>query len=292
MRYIAPTVITDAMLVSSNVPEADQPAWSAASAYAAGQRVMYAHAVYERLVAGTSAATPAADAVNWGRVGPTNRWAMFDGAVGTATMADEITVVLRPGAIDALALLDMDVDSVTVSLSVDGTEVYRREIPPLATAEDVTDWFGYFFSAFQRRSVLILRDIPPYSEGVLTIAAVGVGDISIGSCVVGSVVDLGETLADASIGITDYSKKDVDDYGVITVVQRSYAKRMSVSVLMPTPAVDVAVQRLARVRAQPVVWIASDTHNALVVYGFYTSWSIVIPGRIKSTCALEVEGLI
>ena len=38
MRYIVPTEITDAMFVSSSVPENDHAAWSAITAYVLGDR--------------------------------------------------------------------------------------------------------------------------------------------------------------------------------------------------------------------------------------------------------------
>ena len=40
MRYIVPTTITDAMLISSSVAEADYAAWNAATAYTVGNRVI------------------------------------------------------------------------------------------------------------------------------------------------------------------------------------------------------------------------------------------------------------
>ena len=295
MRYIVPTTITDAMLISSSVAEADYAAWNAATAYTVGNRVIRTstHSIYERLVSGTTATAPEADAVNWARVGPTNRWAMLDGAVGTTTTdTDEITVELQPGVVRGLALLDMDVEAVTVTMTVGATVVYTRDIQPVGTQEDCDNWFDYFFEAVQRRRVLIVTDLPPYSDGVITITATGSGPISIGSCVLGSLYTLGDTLADASIGITDYSRKDVDEFGVITVAERAYSKRMTVPVVLPTNTVDVAASRLARVRARPVVWIGSALLEALIVYGFVKDWSVVIPGRVMSTCSLEIEGLV
>ena len=38
MKFIRPTAINDARLTSSTVPEADHPAWDAATSYTVGQR--------------------------------------------------------------------------------------------------------------------------------------------------------------------------------------------------------------------------------------------------------------
>jgi pimeloyl-ACP methyl ester carboxylesterase len=108
MRLIRPTTLTDAMLTSSTAPETDYPAWSSATAYAVGARVILTatHRRYEALAASTNV-SPSTDPTKWLDLGPTNRWAMFDARVGTATSrAASLQVGLAPGAIDALALIE------------------------------------------------------------------------------------------------------------------------------------------------------------------------------------------
>lgn len=295
MRYIVPTTITDAMLVSSSVPETDHAAWSAVAAYIVGDRCIRVstHSIYERLVAGTTATAPESDLVNWIRVAPTNRWAMLDGAVGTITTATgSISVTLSPGVVRGLALLDMDVERVTVVMTADGDTVYSAEIDPVGTQEDCDNYYDYFFETIQRRRVVILTDLPPFSEGHITITATGAGTISIGSCVIGSMYDMGDTQSGVSIGIIDYSRKETDDFGVVTVAERAYSRRMSLPIVLPTINIDVASSRLARVRAKAVVWVGSADFESLVVYGFLKDWRIDIPGLVMSTCTLEIEGLV
>lgn len=295
MRYIIPTPITDAMLVSSSVAEADHPAWSAATAYAVGQRVIRTatHSIYERLTAGTSATPPEADAVNWMRTGPTNRWAMLDGAVGTQTRdIGAVSVTISPGIVRGLALLDLDAEAVSVVVTAGGAEVYRYDVAALATQELPTNAFDYCFDSIVRRKVLVLTNLPPYQEAQITIAVTGAGEVGIGSCVAGPMYELGTLLAQPTIGIIDYSRKNIDDYGVVTVAERGFAKRLSAQIVLPSALVDTASTRLARVRAQPVVWVGSARYDSLVVYGFVKDWSIVIPGLVNSTCSIEIEGLV
>ena len=296
VQYIVPTVITEPMLISCSVAEDDHAEWAAATAYTLGERVirLSTHAVYERLVAGTTAAAPEADAVNWLRVGPTNRWAMLDRAVGTATTAPGIiSATIAPGvAVRSIALLDLDVEAVTVTMSVAGQVVYSSNISPIATQEDTDDFYSYCFEFIYRRRLVILTDLPAYSEGQITITATGGGDISIGTCVIGPMYELGQLLTGASIGIVDYSRKETDQFGVVSVAERSYAKKMTLPIILATNAVDVAASRLARVRATPVVWIGSELFDTLIIYGFLRDWSIDIPGSLLSTCSLEIEGLV
>jgi hypothetical protein len=302
MQYLVPTRIADAMLVSSSVPETDYGEWFSGAVYAVDQFVVRSttHSVYRRIVAGNSPTPPESDAINWVRVGPTNRWSMFDQVVGTKTTAAApsatedavITVKLKPGLIRGLALLDLDVDGLTVQMVNAGSVVYSRVLDPLGSLEDVDNWFDYFFDAIKRRRLLVIRDLPPYENAELTLTFRGRGSISVGSCIVGRLFNLGRVLVNTSFGITDYSKKDRDDFGNVTLVERAFNKRMTLPLLLDTASINVAANRLTNVRATPVVWIASPNDESLVVYGFYRDWSITIPGRVKSTCSLEIEGLV
>lgn len=71
MRLIRPTNLTDAMLTSSTAPETDYPAWSSATAYAVGARVILTatHRRYEALAASTNV-TPSTDPTKWLDLGP------------------------------------------------------------------------------------------------------------------------------------------------------------------------------------------------------------------------------
>src|SRR5690606_11719085 len=87
MRIIKPVDVTPAILTSSNVPETDYAAWSAATAYAVGDKVTYNHRNYEALVAHTGAnpETDTSDPPKWLDLGADNRWRMFDDKVGSLT---------------------------------------------------------------------------------------------------------------------------------------------------------------------------------------------------------------
>lgn len=293
LRYIYPTSITESMLVSSSVPETDYAAWSAVTAYTAGQRVIYAHAIWERLANGTTSTAPNADAVNWVRVGPTNRWACFDQAVGTATSAaGNITFAISPGLVHGLALLDLSADSVQVQMTVAGNVVYSKTISAVALTLDADNWFDWFANSIERRRVVTVTDLPLYGNGVITVTITGAGTVSLGTCVVGMVHDIGEVLAGATVGITDYSVKVRDAFGAVMLTQRGYSDRVTLPLLIRNTSLDNVKRRLARVRATPVVWIGSRRYDSLVPYGLCRDFSIAIPGTQYSTCSLEIDGLI
>ena len=293
MRFITPVTITDAMLISSSLPETDHAAWNPATAYAVDARVVLAstHSIYQRLVAGTTAGSPDVDTDNWIRVGPTNRWRMFDRAVGTvSTGTDQITVVLRPGQVRALALLDITGTSVTVTMTNSGTTVYSRT-ESLNTGYGVGDWFDYFFTDIVLRRTLVLTDMPPYANGEITVTVNGVGTVGLGTLAVGSMFELGGARFGMTLGITDYSKKTTDQFGATTVVERPFSKKMTVPVVVQRADVDEVHRRLSDIRATPVIWVGARNYEQSVIYGFYKDFSIDVAHSAVSFCSLTIEGL-
>lgn len=293
MKVIVPTIITGAMLVSSTIPETDHAAWSAVTAYVAGNRVIRTttHCIYERLVSGTTATAPEDDATNWIKVGPTNRWAMFDQATGTqSTAATSMTVVITPGLVRGLALLDLAGNSVTVTMTDGATTVFTRTIN-LNAGYGVFDWYTYFFSPIVLKSTVIITDLPPYSGGVITITVAGDSTVAIGTVAVGQVVVVGESLYDMELSGTDYSVKTTDSFGTTSITERPYKGRVTVPIVLRASDVDEASRRLVSLRAKPSVWIGASNYDQSVIYGYPKSWSIRVPRALSSQGTITIEGI-
>ena len=296
MRLIRPTTLTDAMLTSSTAPETDYPAWSSATAYAVGARVILTatHRRYEAL-AGSTNISPSTDPTKWLDLGPTNRWAMFDARVGTATSrTGSLQVGLAPGTIDALALIDTEAESATVTLTAGGVQVYSRSQTFNVGGVAIDNWFSWFFEPLGQKTSMLFLDVPVYAAGQLSVTLTRdnpADSVSCGTLLVGRQLSLGDTEHGADIGIIDYSRKETDQFGVTSVVERAFAKRMTAKVVMPTDAIDDIHRSLAALRATPVLWIGSESFESLTVYGFYKEFSIDIAYPTVSYCSLTIEGL-
>lgn len=291
MQFIKPNLITEAKLLASSISETEFPAWNAATTYTVGAKVIHDHQVWERAVAGATPGTPSADPANWLRVGPTNRWAMFDGVTGTySTSASPITFTIAPGLVRGLALLDVTANSVTVSMEHEGGVVYERTVS-LNTGYGVNDWYTYFFTDVVLKRTVVLTDLPPFGEAEITVTINGTGSVAVGTVVAGMMQDIGGTRVGMQFGLIDYSVKSTDDFGVATLVERAYAKRMTVPFAVMTPNVDETVRRLAEVRATPVVWIGATRFDQSIVYGFAKDWSIDLAYDQVAFGNITIEGL-
>lgn len=299
MKFINPVAITDAMLISSTRAENDYTAWASGATYALAARVISTttHRIYESVQAGNLNHNPTTDDGSWWiDVGPTNRWAMFDQTVGTVTaQATPLTVVLAPGAVTALALLDIEGADVTVTMTdtPGGTVVYSHTAALIEDDPPVVDWWTYYTSEFAQRASVILDGLPYYATCRLTVAITAVATARCGTLAAGRSVTIGKTLAKPKIGITDYSRKETDEWGVTSVVQRAYARRIDVDVLLDSVLVDSVALALAQVRATPVVWIGDNLghYDSMMIYGWVRDWDIVIAGPVISEARLTIEGL-
>ncbi|KHA63442.1 hypothetical protein [Sphingomonas sp. Ant20] len=62
-------------------------------------------------------------------------------------------------------------------------------------------------------------------------------------------IELGTVETAPTIGVIDYSRRVTDEFGVTTVVQRGFARRMTVRLAVPFDDVDTIQRQLAELRA-------------------------------------------
>lgn len=272
--------------------------WNAGTNYATGARVNdnTNHLVYESLVDGNlnHAVT---DPAFWGLVGPTNKFAMFDDVNGTVTThPTEIDVTMTfTGRVDSVALVNMsNVISVQIIVSTiaDGT-LYDETFSTVST-DGIGDWYDYFFEEIVQQNARLITGLPvnanPTIRAILT--GSGTADMYVGSLVVGLSKNIGETTREgASVGITDYSRKEVDDWGSYQLMERAFSKRGTFRLAMPKNSIDEVYRILSQYRATPIVYSAADEFASTLIFGFFKDFSIGFEYDQTSFCNIEVEGL-
>lgn len=296
MKLIKPTAITDAILTSSTVPETDYAAWNNGTAYTVGQKVIVVatHKVYECLINNTNFYPPdnlTGTTPKWLDLGATNRWKMFDQSYNNQTSnTGSIVVVLAPGRINSLGLMNVDASSITVVMTSGATTVYSNTLD--LVIGNVNDWYEYYYNPIEKKYDFILTDLPVYGDCVLTITiSNGTNVAKCGLCIPGFFVKIGDSLWGATMGILDYSKKEVDTFGNYVVVQRNFASTLSDSIWLENGRTGYIKRLLADYRTTPALWVASEQFEGTFVYGFYRDFSIVLSDPSGSQCSLEIEGL-
>lgn len=297
MKLVKPVTITDSNLTSTSVAETDYSAWSSVTSYTIGQKVIVVatHKIYEALTNNTNKYPPSyieGATPDWLEIGATNAWKMFDQSYQSQTTnTGNITVVLEPGRINSLGLMNCDAAAINLKLTVDSADVYDNDLD--VTIGNVNNWYEYFFNPIERKTDFVITDIPVFGDGILTITlSSGITDtVKCGLCIPGFFVSLGDSLWGASIGILDYSKKEVDIYGNYSLVERNYSSTLSDSIFIENGRVAYVKKTIAEYRASPALWVASEEYEGLFVYGFYRDFSIVMESPAGSQCSIEIEGL-
>lgn len=167
-----------------------------------------------------------------------------------------------------------------------------RSLVNLQSDSGVTSWYSYFTEAIAYNTEAVLAEIPLYANPTISVkisAADGV--VSCGTMVVGQSRELGGAVYGAKGGIQDYSRKETDDFGNYTLVERSYAKRNTFRVVCENNNVDAIFNLLAEVRATPVVWLGTDDYALTWSYGWARDWAVEIAYPTKSFLTIEIEGL-
>ena len=294
-------------LLECSVAESDDVdgvAWDETTTYSQGQKVRYEHVSYESLANSNKANKPSetwsGTEAKWKKLGATMPWRMLDDFVETKTSGPEgqpLTFTVPFSRATAFTLLNIEGAAVHVRVMDADEGVFFEQT--YSIIKDIGDFslYSYNFDEMEAVDTLLATDLPMPLSGTLAVEIYpGEGfAASVGHVIVGRDRSLGGTLYDAEVGITDYSKKETDDFGVTTFVRRSFAKRASLELYLHPSQSDFVAAILQDLRATPALWLGDNVDNgytALTVFGWVEDWRSVYSGPNEQQLSVEVQGLI
>lgn len=290
---LRPVEVTDAML-NSSVPEDDYPAYNPSTTYEADARVIHGHLVFQSLQAENTGHEPVTNATWWVQVGPVNRWKAFDRSHSTQTMATdsmwfEISGTQVRSAVALLNLSGVAEVRIVVTDPNYGRLYDRSET--LLSAQAQSNWYSWFFGKRTTKKDWRAMDLPSYPNAVVRIELTGIGPIGVGVILLGDQIEIGEGVQQGvRMGIRDYSRKETDQWGEVTLQQRAFSKTRSLSLLLKNSQLDEVDDLLAGLRATPVLWILASRWDSPNVYGWYSSFDILLQYANHSECTIDIEG--
>ena len=255
---------------------------------------------YWRCIQGPSTGNaPNSSPLYWVDMGQSNVWGMFDEAVGTLTTAtSNLTVVLRPGAVSGLALMELAGKQLSVVMkdAPGGTVIYSKTI--LLDNTPVVSFYDWFYADYEQLSDAVMTDLPiHFVSNELTISITGVSGlstVSCGLCQMGKVIPIGTTLSGATVGIVDYSKKTVNAFGNYTIERRAFSKRADYQVIVAKGDFNRIFRALTGLTSTLCVYVGENAvgYEPLLVWGFYKDTSMVVDYANTRLCNFSIEGLI
>jgi hypothetical protein len=274
-----------------------EPAYAGGTTYALNDTVSYLHRIYQSLQASNTGNTPLTSPAWWEDVGAVNRWRCFDVFRNTATVAaSPLTIVVTPGKrIDSAALLGLVADSVRIRMtSVAGGGTVYDETIDLRTRY-VDDWYTYFFNEFTFKLSTVVFDLPPYSDGIITIDITrATGKVSCGSLVIGSFADLGKTQYSAESDALNFSTIERDDFGNTTLIARRTVPKTTQQIWTNKGNTNRLVAVRTTLNAVPAVWSGLDDNDqdyfeALLILGVYKQFTINLAYQDYAVSTIELE---
>ena len=235
---IVPSTIT---LDASNVPETDYLEWVSGTTYNTGDRVIRAstHKVYEDVIGGVSNVAPESDANRWSVVGSTNRWRAFDSSLGqsvaqSGTITYSLTVNEKSRAVVMVGLSATDLRVVVK----DGAGTVKADQSRnIVDTSGVADWEQYFTYETDYDPDQVFMGLPIYVGYTVEITIdAGGGVAEVGEILIGRDVTLGKIGNGARSGFTDYSARNVDEFGNLTLIRRASARKAEWPLIFDTAA--------------------------------------------------------
>ncbi|MDZ4392506.1 hypothetical protein [Cypionkella sp.] len=333
MKVLVPTIVQPynwSAYTDSQFFEAT--AWSAATAYVVGDYVFVAadRSQYICLVANTNFA-PISNPAKWARFGASLAWRAFDGflttnlfntwipssfdasAMGlwafptTIQQSDsKATYTLRAmGAFNSVAVLATECSQVKIYFyDPTGTLGFSRTIRSLDDAQIIDAW-DYCFGELSYARDFIFDNLDGWGTSLKSQLYIEISNdptpsnmitpsVYIGEIVVGQSHDIGGCHADAAIQLIDYSKKEIDPYGTVTIVQRAYSLNGSFEVEIEKSKRLQVQNLITSLRATPAVYYPSeaDANQGLVIYGYVKDYSSTYSTPDRAYASLEIEGMI
>ena len=291
------------MLTSTNVSEPGtfETAYNSGTTYALNDTVSVIstnfHHKYTSLVAGNIDHAPASSPTYWFDNGATNRWAMFDLSRNSQTTATSpITVTVTPGQrINSVFCLGMVGNSLTISATsvLGGGSVYSQTFD--LNTREVLDSYMYCFEPFSFNPSIVVFDIPPYTDIIVTISVSSTsGNVSMGACGMGTYVTLGTTEYQAVRDYLNFSTVTRDVFGNAVLVPRKHSPKTSQKVVMDKSRINKVIDTIDALNAIPAVFSGVDDPedgfaNSLLIVGIIKSAPISLDGPTWAVMTLELE---
>ena len=312
MDVIEQVDVTPAMLVT-NVPLTEPGAvnWVAGT-YTLGAKVIKNRHVWESLTDATTVepGTETTLPLKWLDLGAINAMRMFDksaaalkGTAGaqrriykigtTTTNPTKIDFTVTPGqVVSAIALFGLTGYQATVTITDPTDGVIRTTTISLvdASANGMWEWL---FKPIRRKTTFAILDLPAYGTASIRVvidADVG-GVASCSMASIGVLTTVGESIFGTAVGITDYSTRDIDDFGNESMTELGFRDRVQFDVRIVTADVSYQKDFLTRLRAKGAVFIGDPARQETIIFGRYRDLQIVLSNPAVSECALDVGSL-
>jgi len=291
MYFIEPIPVINAN-VSSNILAADYAVYQPLTVYNAGDKVTLDDKNYECVINGTVGVSPGTDNIKWLDLGATERFSIFDNTNNTFASNNGLLTydIVYPNLYSYIAFLGLKANTATITVT-DPSVVYSKVID--LTIEGDFAGHSYYFDSVSQAGQLILTDLPIDTGVTLSFTLDnGAQDAELSTFIMGAKQDIGSLQYGVQVGIKDYSRRVTDDFGNVSITKRGFIDTVNYPVKLSSLDLNRVKQRLASVRAKPVLCVGTPKQMETVVLGYIKKFIFSLKSSLDSTCNITVEGLV
>ena len=282
LKVVDPINITEAVLTASDIPEPDasvgEVEWSSGTTYNPGERAILTstHLLYQCLKETTenpqTGSTEDANA-SWIVVGPTNKWAMFDGLQNTGTTSStDYSVTINPVTyVNTMAMFGFSgVSSVMIEVfNLAGDLIYDKTYA-MSDFSAIYDHYTYVFYQISSLDDFIAIDLPPLPNTTIKVTFSGV-DMVVGELVTGFSIDIGQLVAENTKSDRfRYREQAYNEFGYPTGEAPIVVELNTYDVLVPKLNNQAIQKLLDTLTGENTLWFGDiGGGQSLVTYGFF-----------------------
>ena len=285
---VAVEVDSSVSIITTNVSDADTPAWNSATTYQLGDMVSLNYKTYKCVLIHVNISPEAEGALTasppiWQRVGWTNSRRAFDNsstsqAKQASSITYEISSTVACTHVAILGMVGATQARVRVRRPSDSVIVYDQTVALTSVNGLVADQ--------------VFSDLTSLAPSHLLIDITGGTNLAVSSILFGVATKLGTGIHHgAAIQFQDYSRKEVDDFGEVTFVRRAFAKRATFNTMVERADLDSVMTLLASLRARPCLWIGHPNYQMTAIYGFFKDLSMDLVYSTRASLAISIEGM-
>jgi hypothetical protein cfetvA_16925 len=238
--------------------------------------------------------SPDRDIKNFTNIGAINKNAMIDSFINTQTTKKDGSPLIfkidtQRKRINCLSFFNIDADMLTIKK--DGKQIYQDKL----LKKSSVSWWEFFFENGKEFKKDTIVNVPMlFGEFEITLTPNKFG-ANLGHLSIGQKVFIGHTELGCEFGAIDYSKKQKNEYGDISILKGRAAKYLNTAVVVDTKQIDSKDQVLMGILGELTTFIGDEKDRgikSLILFGFIKDYSFKVTGEEKSSLNLNVEGIV
>ena len=282
-------------LTQTNAPADKERKYSKGMNVAEDETIIYNEQKYKAAKAISSMQEPPdRDIKNFTHVGAINENAMIDSFINTQTTKKDgapliFKIDTQRKRINCLSFFNIDADTLTIKK--DGKQIYQDKL----LKKSSVSWWEFFFENGKEFKKDTIVNVPMlFGEFEVTLTPNKFG-ANLGHLSIGQKVFIGHTELGCEFGAIDYSKKQKNEYGDISILKGRAAKYLNTAVVVDTKQIDSKDQVLMGILGELTTFIGDEKDRgikSLILFGFIKDYSFKVTGEEKSSLNLNVEGIV